>query len=181
MAWQNVVSWFFVLVIIILIRVTNCNLHNNRICFRDQDVVMTWKLRITNISCVCVCVWVWVWVWVCVCVCVCGGGGGGGGAITCHSLIGWINCWKNSRVLGDLDVMTLMWRRCNELHMSLQHIQPTLSGFAVWQYCGQWWRHETETFPRYWPFVRGIHRSRCIPRTKASDAELWCFIWSAPE
>ena len=39
------------------------------------------------------------------------------------------------------------------------------------------WKH----FPRYWPFVRGIHRSRWIPRTKASDAELWCFLWSAPE
>ena len=22
-----------------------------------------------------------------------------------------------------------------------------------------WWRHQIETFPRYWPFVRGIHRS----------------------
>ena len=22
-----------------------------------------------------------------------------------------------------------------------------------------WWRHEMESFPRYWPFVRGIHRS----------------------
>ena len=39
------------------------------------------------------------------------------------------------------------------------------------------WKH----FPRYWPFVRGIHGSRGIPRTKASDAELWCFLWSAPE
>ena len=28
-------------------------------------------------------------------------------------------------------------------------------------------------FPRYWPFVRGIHRSRWFPRTKASDAEVW--------
>ena len=36
------------------------------------------------------------------------------------------------------------------------------------------WKH----FPRYWPFVRGIHRS---PDTKASDAELWCFLWSEPE
>ena len=36
-------------------------------------------------------------------------------------------------------------------------------------------------FPRYWPFVRGIHRSRWIPRTKASDAELWCFLWSTSE
>ena len=39
------------------------------------------------------------------------------------------------------------------------------------------WKH----FPRYWPFVWGIHRSRWIPHTKASDAELWCFLWSAPE
>ena len=22
-----------------------------------------------------------------------------------------------------------------------------------------WWRHQLEYFPRYWPFVRGIHRS----------------------
>ena len=39
------------------------------------------------------------------------------------------------------------------------------------------WKH----VPRNWPFVRGIHRSRWIPHTKASDAELWCFIWSASE
>ena len=31
------------------------------------------------------------------------------------------------------------------------------------------WKH----FPRYWPFVRGVHRS------PASDMEL-CFRWSAP-
>ena len=36
-------------------------------------------------------------------------------------------------------------------------------------------------FPRNWPFVLGIHRSRWIPHTKASDAELWCFLWSASE
>ena len=39
------------------------------------------------------------------------------------------------------------------------------------------WKH----FPRYWPFLRGTHRSRWIPHTKASDAELWCFLWSASE
>ena len=39
------------------------------------------------------------------------------------------------------------------------------------------WEH----FPRYWPFVRGIHRHRWISLTKASDAERWCFRWSAPE
>ena len=39
------------------------------------------------------------------------------------------------------------------------------------------WKH----FPRNWPFVRGIDRSWWIPHTKASDAELWCFLWSASE
>ena len=37
------------------------------------------------------------------------------------------------------------------------------------------WKH----FPRYWPFLRGIHRSPVNSRIKASDAELWCFLWSA--
>ena len=32
------------------------------------------------------------------------------------------------------------------------------------------WKH----FPRYWPFVWGIHRSSVFSLTKASDAELWC-------
>ena len=39
------------------------------------------------------------------------------------------------------------------------------------------WKH----IPCNWPFVRGIHRSRWIPHAKASDAELWCFLWSAFE
>ena len=34
------------------------------------------------------------------------------------------------------------------------------------------WKH----FPRYWPFVRGIHRSPVNSPTKASDAELWWFL-----
>ena len=33
-------------------------------------------------------------------------------------------------------------------------------------------------FPRYWPFVRGFTGHRWISLTKASDAELWCFIWT---
>ena len=37
------------------------------------------------------------------------------------------------------------------------------------------WKH----FPRYWPFVRGIHWSPVNSRTKASDAELLYFLWSA--
>ena len=36
------------------------------------------------------------------------------------------------------------------------------------------WKH----FLRYWPFVRGIHRSPMNSLQKASHAELWCFLWS---
>ena len=36
------------------------------------------------------------------------------------------------------------------------------------------WKH----FPGHWPFVRGIHR--WFPHAKASDAELWYFLWSTP-
>ena len=42
-----------------------------------------------------------------------------------------------------------------------------------------WWRHQMDFFPHYWPFVRGITGPRWIPRTKASDAELRCFLWCA--
>ena len=66
--------------------------------------------------------------------------------------------------------------------ISLNHQSPQLicrSGMRRWNL--PWvpdisqddvikWKH----FPRYWPFVRGIHW--WIPRKKASDAELWCFF-----
>ena len=39
------------------------------------------------------------------------------------------------------------------------------------------WKH----FPRYWPFVSGIHRSPVNSPHKASDAVLWCCLWSASE
>ena len=35
------------------------------------------------------------------------------------------------------------------------------------------WKH----YPRYWPFVRGIHRWPVDCPHKASDAELWCFFF----
>ena len=37
-------------------------------------------------------------------------------------------------------------------------------------------------FPRCWPFVKGIHRSPMdSPHKDQWDAELWWFLWSAPE
>ena len=47
------------------------------------------------------------------------------------------------------------------------------------------WSHDDvikcKHFPRCW-YLRGEFTGhRWIPHTKASDAELWCFIWSTPE
>ena len=41
-----------------------------------------------------------------------------------------------------------------------------------------WLPHQRKHFPRYWPFVGGGHQHRWSPLTKASDAELWCFLGS---
>ena len=38
-----------------------------------------------------------------------------------------------------------------------------------------WWRHQMEAFSALLVLCEGI------PLTKASDAELWCFLWSVPE
>ena len=74
---------------------------------------------------------------------------------------------------------------------SVQIVQPTQNAINVTMISNDYaiipfrnrnhviikWKH----FPRYRPFVRGIHRSPVNSRTKASDAELWCFLWSASE
>ena len=45
-----------------------------------------------------------------------------------------------------------------------------------------WWRHQMETFFALLALCTGeFTGDRGIPRTKARDAKLWCFLWSAPE
>ena len=39
------------------------------------------------------------------------------------------------------------------------------------------WKH----IPRHWPLCGEFPGDRWIPLTKASDAELWLFLWSTPE
>ena len=46
----------------------------------------------------------------------------------------------------------------------------------------RWWRHQMETFSALLALCEGgFTGDRWIPLTKASDAELRCFLWSAPE
>ena len=44
-----------------------------------------------------------------------------------------------------------------------------------------WWRHQIKTFSALLAICAGNHRSPVNSGTKASDAELWGFLWSAPE
>ena len=45
-----------------------------------------------------------------------------------------------------------------------------------------WWRHQMETFSMLLAIcARNSPGPWWIPHTKASDAELWCFLWSASE
>ena len=43
-----------------------------------------------------------------------------------------------------------------------------------------WWRHQMETFSMLLALCAGNFTSdQWVPRIKASNAELWCFLWSA--
>ena len=60
-------------------------------------------------------------------------------------------------------------RTCNYKGKILVTQQST----CAWSWAMTFWKH----FPRYWPFVREFTGHRWISRTKASDAEVWCFIF----
>ena len=58
------------------------------------------------------------------------------------------------------------------VYLNTQDINPHVS-FEIYAFeitaaspRGQWWRHQMETFPRYWPSVRGIHQSPVNPPLK---------------
>ena len=55
----------------------------------------------------------------------------------------------------------------------------TIVGGQVWV---TWWRHEMKTFSALLAICAGNSPvTGEFPRKKASDAELWCFLWSSPE
>ena len=74
--------------------------------------------------------------------------------------------------LGKINTINPINTQCRKINM----INPTnTQGRKTWAVIN--WKH----FPRYWPFVTGIHRSPVDSPQKVSDAELWYFLWSAPE
>ena len=81
---------------------------------------------------------------------------------------------------------TLSWNDISDYHMVLKHLASHADIFATSSLSqilqtSSWWRHQMEIFPFYWPIVKGIYWSPVDSLQKASDAELWCFLWSAPD
>ena len=123
--------------------------------------------------------------------------------ITIQSQQTEVLCWAQLiyEVWTTKDYVAFPWE-CRQMRFNwIRRYHPRKPWYEEWDICSQWliqlfrhhgacssyraslpvhrnapddvikWKH----FPRNWPFVRGIHRSRWIPHTKASDAELWCF------
>ena len=92
----------------------------------------------------------------------------------------WVYIYIYSNGTPDIFITRL---NCGSFPIIKQGIHDKLTLICQFHYCLPYhddvikWDH----FPRYWPFVRGNHRSRWIPHTMASVAELWCFLWSASE
>ena len=73
--------------------------------------------------------------------------------LTCH------NRWEFGRVVNQL--MGMSQHGSGDIgDWSNGNIIRFHHWYCPHPYCwGTWWRHQIETFPRCWPFVRGIHRS----------------------
>ena len=96
----------------------------------------------------------------------------------------YISLWKNCPPLishwAQIDNI-VTYKLYQSPNSQIITISPGIS-MDIWQTVALLrWRHQMETFKRYRPFVRGIHRSTWISNGKASEAQLWCFLWSAPE
>ena len=79
-----------------------------------------------------------------------------------------------------------LYHGCNYFNMlGLQSISVNKRSPWHAHVCGKsiiWWRHQMEKLFRltgHWCGEFTGHR--WTPRTKASDTELWCFLWTAPE
>ena len=103
------------------------------------------------------------------------------GALMFSFICVWINGWVNNREAGDLrrnraryDV-NVMIRLKSRGHVTLSPITGMINLVPLLKssHC-TCWRHQMETFSAFCAGNSPV-------RTKASDAELWCFLSSASE
>ena len=91
-------------------------------------------------------------------------------------------CWINSAAWFSLLCLRLLICTGDK---QKSNTYTKENGVRIWA-ANQWCVHHDDVikwkhFPCYWSFVGDFTGHRWIPLTKASDAELWSFLWSAPE
>ena len=114
-------------------------------------------------------------------------------------LCAWTNCKVNNRDAGDLTRhcaqygVTVMksGSSCIMFDLSLRNsfklVYIFFNNVAHSQTKPRRWKHHRDDvikwkhFPSYWPFVGDFTGHWWIPSAKASGAELWYFLWSAPD
>ena len=112
---------------------------------------------------------------------------------TFSSVISWKKVLYLIQITLKLLILSQNWFRCRLVAEQATSSPPQiLSNFLIiliiilWHtfiaalMCQAWWRHQMETFSALLALCGESTAHRWIPRTKASDAELWCFLWSAP-
>ena len=79
-----------------------------------------------------------------------------------------------------------MWPVILIVNRPLRRPVTTSSDLILCHFCGLchtcWWRDDVikcKHFPRYWPFVRGIHWSPVNSLHKGQWHEVYIFLWSA--
>ena len=78
----------------------------------------------------------------------------------------WSDSIKNNTWQTPLVMHTFIM---GEFYKKPEHLLPQYDDVIKWKH-----------FRVTGPLCREFTGDRWIPRTKASDAELWCFLWSAP-
>ena len=82
-------------------------------------------------------------------------------SLICARTEGWVNNWDAGdlrRHCAHYDVTVKFWSTVNSLFLWRQCNEHIIYTLFLWKQCHDdviKWKH----FPRYWPFVRGIHRS----------------------
>ena len=125
------------------------------------------------------------------------------GAFVFSLICAWINAWVNNRKAGNLGLhrahydVTIMWYKTGgyilwRLNVFALNYKRCNYVWGIWGYKAEvkkpgWLTSEYhdaikwQRFQCYWRFVSGMHRSLVDSLTKDSGADLWCFLWSAPE
>ena len=96
------------------------------------------------------------------------------GTVTCVFIS--VTKWRNVGYLSD--VLWDFWdgdytsdhRSYFQLTGDIPCLTLTKYGYTLSGFTRTWWRHQWKHFPRYCPFVRGIHRSLVISPHKGQ----WC-------